>query len=302
MKKSLLFSLLPMLAASSLSATDLKGELENVYVKAANTLLFFTSEDIISSGTYTFDNDDQTLHTFFFPMTYQFKSDSDFYNFYADGSIGYSKYREKNLLFRGSNDEIDIKTYALKAGGGIRLNIAKDTQVMLGASYIYSKADSDYKTPKPLGNDLVDSALNYVFNSNNHFNTYELYGEAGYHPVIDGYAPYAEADIRYFNTMIDDPYIDDTTSTVSKLKLGVVTPPVANIAHMPIKLEFYAWDVLVFGDMQDALDMDNFYVAGMTLHFDTAHYTDLITGVKFDINLVKGDKIDGINFGFGLDF
>ena len=29
-----------------------QNEIENVYVKAANTLLFFTSENIISSGSY----------------------------------------------------------------------------------------------------------------------------------------------------------------------------------------------------------------------------------------------------------
>ena len=298
---------LPFYTALALTQVqaDFKNELENVYVKAANTLLFFTSENIISSGAYDFGSDDSTLKTTFFPLTHQFESDSNFYNFYVNGSIGYSKYKEKNIIFRGTLDELKIKTYALKLGGGVRLNISQDTDMMLGGSYIYSKVNSDYNTAQPLSSiDPVDRALDYVFNSNTNFDTLEAFTSIGYHPTINEYNPYIRGDIRYFDTKINDTFatISDTTSTISKLKVGVITPPITSIGALPLKLEFYASDVFISGDMKDALDTNNFYVLGTTFHLGTTTLNKWISDVSFDVNIVRGNNIDGVNFGFGLSF
>jgi len=309
MKKLTLLPLLSTLIFSQAHA-DLRGEMEDVYVKAANTILFFTSEDIISSGSYEFSKEDETLDTTFFPLTHHFESDSDFYNFYVNGSIGYSKYRDDNLNLRGSLDAIKIKTYALKMGGGVRMNILEDTDMMIGGSYIYSKVNSDYITTQPLSpsdstiEGQIDRALNYVFNSDNDFNTYEFFTSVGYHPTINEYKPYVTADIRYFDTKIDDPYatISDVSSAISKLKVGVITPPVATIVGLPLKLEFYASEVFISGDMNEAMDTDNFFVLGSTFHLGTTTLIKEVSEVSFDINIVRGDNLDGFNFGFGLSF
>ncbi len=305
MKKYTLLPLLSTLILSQVHA-DLKNEMEDSYVKGINTILFFTSEDIISSGSYEFDSKDETLDTTFFPLTHHFESDSDFYNFYVNGSIGYSKYRLENInRGAGSLDTIKIKTYALKLGGGIRMNILEDTDMMIGGSYIYSKVNSDYKTPQPLNSsDPVDKAINYVFNNKDDYNTYELFTSVGYHPTINEYKPYVRGDIRYFDTKIDDPYasVSDVTSTISKLKVGVITPPVTNIADLPLKLEFYASEVFISGDMNDAMDTDNFFVAGTTFHLGTSTLVDWVSEVSFDVNIVRGDNLDGFNWGFGFSF
>jgi len=309
MKKTILLPLLSALMLPQANAgVDPTPLFEDAYLKAANTLLFFTSENIISSGSYEFGSSEQTLDTLFFPMIHHFESDSDFYNFFVNGSIGYSKYQENNIDIRnnGELDELDVKTYALKLGGGIRMNIFKDGDMMIGGSYIYSKVKSNYMASIPLDttNDFIDAAINNVFNSNKSFDTYELFTSVGYHPTINEYKPYFNADIRYFDTKIDDPYatISDTASTISKLKLGVVTPPVMSIKDLPLKLEFYASDVLLWGDMKDALESDNFYVLGTTFHLGTSTLSNWISEVSFDINVVKGDNFDGFNFGFGFDF
>ena len=112
------------------------------------------------------------------------------------------------------------------------MNILQDTDMLIGGSYIYSKVNSDYKTPQPLNStDPIDRALDYVFNSDNTFNTYEIFTSIGYHPTINEYKPYIRGDIRYFDTKIDDPFatISDTVSTISKLKVGVITPPITSI-------------------------------------------------------------------------
>jgi hypothetical protein len=307
MKKAILLPLLSTLMLSQVQAANpLIGPIEDVYIKGSNTLLFFTSENIISSGSYEFGSSDQTLDTLFFPMTHHFESDSDFYNFFVNGSVGYSKYQENNIDLRNDGlDELDIKTYALKLGGGIRMNIFKDADMMIGGAYIYSKVKSDYKTPDPLDTgDVLDQALDYVFNTDRDFDTYELFTSIGYHPTINEYKPYFNADIRYFDTKIDDPYatVSDSASTISKLKIGVITPSVISIKELPLKLEFYASDVLLWGDMKEALESDNFYVLGTTFHLGTSGMSDWISEVSFDINIVKGDNFDGFNFGFGFNF
>lgn len=299
--------LLPLLSTVLLSQVQagFQNEVENVYIKAANTLLFFTSENIISSGSYEFGDEDSTLDTTFLPLTHHFESDSDFYNFYVNGSIGFSNFREDNLNLRASLDAIKIKTYALKLGAGVRMNILEDTDMMVGASYIYSKVNSDYVTPQPLSaSNPVDRALDYVFNSDNDFNTYEFFTSIGYHPTINEYKPYIRGDIRYFDTKIDDPFatISDTISTIGKIKVGVITPPVTSIKGLPLKLEFYASDVLISGDMREALDTNNFYVLGTTFHLGTTTLNDWVSEVSFDINIVRGDNLDGFNWGFGFSF
>ena len=301
------YTLLPLLSTLILSQAnaDLLNEAENAYVKGVNSILFFTSEDIISSGSYEFSSENETLDTHFFPVTYHFDSDSDFYNFYVNGSIGYSKYKENYLEFRGSLDEIKIRTYALKLGGGVRMNILKDTDMMVGASYLYSKVNSDYHTSKPLSSsDPVDRAVDYVFNSDNDYNTFEFVTSLGYHPTINEYEPYIRGDIRYFDTEIDDVYatITNTTAVISKLKVGVITPEVTNIAGLPLKLEFYASEVFVGGDMDDAMELDNFFVAGTTFHLGTTSLNDWVSEVSFDVNIVRGDNLDGFNWGFGFSF
>jgi len=289
-----IFATLLLLGASSLYA-DTQSTLANTYAKGVNAILFFTSEDVISSGHYSFDNSDTTLNTHFIPFTYQFDSESDFYNFYANGSIGFSKYEEP----LSATEELDITTYAVKVGGGVRFKLAEDTDLMTGVSYLYSRADSTFKTDQVLTDDLKE-----ILNSSRTHHTYELSSSIGYHPTIRGYQPYARAGIRYFKTDIDTPYtsISETTSTLSKLKVGVITPAVTTLYGLPLKLEFYASEVFLTGDMDDVLGFDHFFMAGTTAHLGTNTLVSWVDEVTFDVNIVKGENFDGFNFGFGLSF
>jgi hypothetical protein len=305
MRLGTLFPLLCAIASSSLYA-DFKSELGDSYAKGVNALLFFTSEDIISSGHYTFDNWSTTLDTHFIPFTYQFESNSDIYNFYANGSIGFSKYEEDVDLARGSQDKVNMTTYAIKIGGGMRIDIAKDTDMMIGASYIYSKVKSSYSTSKPLDKTAPkDKEIDTILNSNRSHNTYELSSSIGYHPTLsNGYQPYARVGMRYFDTSVDAPYatISDTESSIVKIKAGVVTPVVTSIYDLPLKLEFYTSGIFIGGDMSEILNIDNFFVAGTTFHLGSSSIVKWVDEVTFDINVVKGDNFDGFNFGLGLSF
>jgi len=55
----------------SASYADLKNDLANRYAEGVNTILFFTSEDVICSGHYTFDNfGDKDVHKFYAVFSY----------------------------------------------------------------------------------------------------------------------------------------------------------------------------------------------------------------------------------------
>ena len=71
MKKTILLPLLSALMLPQANAgVDPTPLFEDAYLKAANTLLFFTSENIISSGSYEFGSSEQTLDTLLFPMSF----------------------------------------------------------------------------------------------------------------------------------------------------------------------------------------------------------------------------------------
>jgi len=81
-----------------------------------------------------------------------------------------------------------------------------------------------------------------------------------------------------------------------------VTPVVTSIEGLPLKLEFYASNVFISGDMREALDTNSFYVLGTTFHLGTTTLNEWVSEVSFDVNIVRGDNLDGFNFGFGLSF
>ncbi len=296
---------LSVLIFSTVNA-DFKNELANVYAQGVNTVLFFTSEDIISSGHYTFEDSETTLDTHVIPLSYHFKSDSDFYNFYVNGSIGFSKYEEEKIDFgRGTLDTIEMMTYALKVGGGIRMNVLPDTDMMVGGAYIYSRVNSDFKTSKVLDrNNPDEKAIDEILNSHQIHHTYELSTSIGYHPILNEYKPYFRVGTRYFKTNVDVPYatISDTTSVISKLKAGVVTPELTKIYNLPLKLEFYASEIFLSGDMDDVLGCKHFFVLGTTFHLASPIEKEWIKEVTLDINMARGENFDGFNFGFGVSF
>ncbi len=299
---------------------DFKDDLAKEYARGVNAILFFTSEDIISSGHYTFDALDATLESYFFPFKFAFKSDCDDYNYFLNGSIGFSDYNKNNIDFnRDTKDSFSLRTYALKLGGGTRFNTSPDTHINLGAAYIYSNVSGSYKTAIPLDtDDPSDKAIQEILGSDQNHHTFEVSSAFKYHPVIQNYKPYVSLGVRHIRTKVDDSYvrIPDIKSSISKLSMGVITPPVTEVFGMPLRLEPYASYIYLAGDIDNALDIDSFYVVGTTLRFGSYALTcwvedvaklkrDSMNWVKdltLDMSLIKGDNFDGFNIGLGVRF
>lgn len=316
MKKLLI--LLSFLTLSSYA--DTKSTLANEYTRSLNAILFFTSEDLISSGHYTFHAFDATLDSYFFPFKYAFKSDCDDYNYFVNGSIGFSNYAQHNVdLNRNTKDAFNFRTYALKLGGGTRFNTSPNTHINLGAAYIYSHVSGSYMTSNPLDmSNPIDKMIHDTLNTNHNHHTFEVSSAFKYHPIINDYKPYISLGIRHFRTKIDDSYalIPDIQSSISELKVGVITPPVAEVFDLPLRIEPYASYIYLAGDIDNALNLNSFYVVGTTLRLSSYALTcwvedvaslkrdtmDWIKELTFDVNFVKGDNFDGFNIGLGVKF
>ena len=134
----------------------------------------------------------------------------------------------------------------------------------------------------------------YILNSDETHHTYELSTSIGYHPTINEYQSYVRAGIRHFSTNVDTEYatISDTTSLITKLKAGVITPPVTTIYGLPLKLEFYALEIFLAGDMDDVLDIDNFFVVGTTAHLSASSIVSWIDDDSFNVKMLRGDNFD----------
>jgi len=316
MKKFLI--LLSFLTVSSYA--DFENTVANEYAKGVNAILFFTSEDIISSGHYTFDAMDGELDSYFFPFKYSFNNDCDDYSYFINGSIGFSDFTQNHIEFRpGIVDAISLRTYALKLGGGVRVNTSEDTYMNLGAAYMYSRVAGDYKTNTLLDTSNPDDKIvDEIYNSHQNHHTFELSSSFKYQPVIHGYKPYVKLGARYFTTKIDDTYttIPNINSSIFKLKVGVITPEITEIYGLPLHIEPYAAYIHLAGDIDDTLKTDALYVLGTIFHFGSHSFTcwvedvaslkrdsmDWIKEVTFNMNYVKGDTLDGFNVGFGVRF
>ena len=288
------------------------------HMRSLNTILFFTTEDIISSGHFRFKTFNSHLDNYFFPFSFTIKSDSNAFDYYLNGSVGFSKYKQKNIDFhRGSIDNYKLDNYAFKLGTGLQYHTSKNTDFKVGVSYIYSFLDAKYKTSTPLTG-ANDKIIHSLLNQTKQYNTFEVSSAFSYHPHIADYKPYSKLSIHHFSTYIDDTYASKHTlnSSILKLKVGVITPSVAELFGLSLTLEPYAAVLRTYGDIEDSLDFNTIYVLGNTFHlnaypvtcwvedFVTLHRDsmDWVKEITLDINIIKGHHFNGFNLGLGVKF
>jgi hypothetical protein len=316
MKNILILFLLLYINASA----DFMKNVTQTHIKSLNTILFFASEDSISSGQFRFKTFDSNLDNYFFPFSFPIESQSDDFHYYLNGSIGFSNYKQNNIdLNRGSIDSYKLHNYAFKLGTGLQYHTSKDTDFEMGVSYIYSFLDAKYKSAIPLsGTTPNDKIINSLLNHTKQYNTFEVSSAFNYHPHISYYKPYSKLSIHHFSTYIDDKYASKHTlnSSILKLKLGLITPSVAELFGLSLTLEPYASVLRAYGDIEDSLDLNTIYVLGNTFHLNAYPVTcwvedfvslhrnsmDWVKEITLDINIIKGHNFNGFNIGFGVKF
>ena len=316
MKYCLLFFLL-----ISLHAEDtFKQRVMQTHIRSLNTTLFFASEEIISSGHFRFKTSHATLDNYFFPFSFPFKSSDACYDYYLNGSIGYSKYIQKNMyLFKNSDDKYHLHNYALKIGGGVKYQFSTFSDLKLGASYIHSYLYGKYQTKKTIDISSSDSKMIHtLLNDNKHYHTFEISSAISYHPTYKDYHPYATASIRHFSTHLNKTILSKSVleSTITQLKLGLTTPAISELFGLSLTLEPYVSVLHAFGDIDNTLNLHTVYVLGNTFRLNAYPVTcwvedltsfqrdsmHLIRDITLDVNIAKGYYFKGFNIGLGVKF
>ncbi len=300
--RSLCLSTLVLIAPLSADEVDdAISRFTNSYHAGSNALMIFTSQDLISGGSYTFE-DENDLKLYSIPYKYHFKN-SSWYNYFAKFSLGYSSYTEKvNLVESLPSSRLLIETYAARIGLGVRFKTAYDIDFSLSTSLIYSYTNGDFNYGSHELKDAL-ARLDDVLNSSSSNYTSEVTAGVAYHKVIAEYKPYAELESSLFYTSSSFELTDYTAQSLyTKLTAGVLSPPLFTLYDVPVKLEGYFNQVFISGEMVDTFNIKNYSTLGTTFHLDATKYNEYISEVYINFNVLRGHNIEGYNYGFGASF
>ncbi len=294
------------LLAVQLSAQEIHDVVKSAYHSGVNALMIFTSQDIMSGGTYKFD-DGSRLSIYELPYVHHFKSDSSFYNYFMKVGLGYSHYKEDVDFNLETTDTMRMDTYAIRLGGGVRFQTQYDVDFLISASLIYSHTTGDYNYNSKASEEFLKPLIDDIVNSSNNNYTYEVSAGVTYHTVYKEYSPYVAAEMSFFDTKTSLDFSSDlinfdSQSSFYKLKAGVISPVLFRTYKSPTKVEGYLQEVILQGEVVDSFELKNYTMIGVTFHLDISDETDYMSELYIDFNLVNGSNITGMNFGLGAKF
>ena len=325
MKKILLCCsfLLPL----SLQADALTDDLRDSSLANVNALIILTTQDMLTSGKYTF-SDGGTIKIYNIPTYYHFNPFVNNFNFFVNGSLGYSVLNNKidfqadipDPRYRPA-DDIEYETIAVRLGGGVRYVSSIDIYALVGFDYIYSSIKNSYDYNSPGSQEDLRPIFEAAFaNQKSHAYTYELFWKIGYAPSWAEWKPYVELQVNYFDTKSDLSTSEllsfRSTSGGSRLKVGFETPQFINVGKTGLSLEFYISGNAFIGDVKETLGFDGYgsSAALMHLYFHKGFYGEvddmlyhapsLLDRIDLMVESVEGNGISGYNIGLsaGFDF
>lgn len=278
--------------------------LQETHLANINTILIFTSQDSISSGTYHFTKVGISMDIYHLPFTYHFKSNKN-YNYFLVGNVGYSRTYLSNdsvpldsIVFDYNSE---IKTYTAGIGGGIRYNITKDFAVLTGMELIYSRSGSSIKT----SNTNITSSAKNLFNKNYTDNfTYKFFTLAEYQTEICDFKPYASLGYRLYQTKsslnVDSARTFTTQSSATTLTLGIETPMLYKNNVNYLTLEGYFNTNYIGGDVAKTVKFDSYETVGFFTYWYTPDQPKSIKRFFIDMNTVRSKGLEGYNVGVGF--
>ena len=314
------FSVLLAVLQASVVDDLKKSSLSNI-----NALIILTSQDMLTSGRYTFsdavDKDSATMRIYNLPMYYHFDPVFYDFNFFVNGSLGYSDIGGDLKIVSSEPDYMQYQTIALRLGGGVRYKSSTDIVLLGGFDFIYSyiKNRYDYKSAESRKDlqSLFDSTFS---NQSSNAYTYEFFFKLGYFPNWAEWKPYVEWGNNYFDSKTDletkSLLSFHSSSAGTTLKLGFETPQFIHIYKTGLSTEFFVAGNAFAGDVRDTLGFDGYGSAAALLHLylnqgffgdvDEAlgHAPSILNRVDLMVESVSGEGIKGYNIGLsaGFDF
>ena len=284
-----------------------QNDAQRFLLATTNSLMIFTSQDLMSSGRYSFDDGANTrVKITSIPFTYHFEpSFTKWFNFFAYGSVGKSQtYTE---VFWNIFDELDtttFDTYAIKAGGGMRVKSSYDLEFLMGVSFIYSYIQNSYQFNSQFSQDNRE-VLEELFANKNLINySYEFFSTLAYRPNFGGYKPYILLNFHLYDTKANleaENLTNLTTkSSLSQLKLGIETKElIFPYKDIGVSFEVYTIGNGLDGDVAETF-IDTYGESGILTHLYTKSHIYGISRFSLGYSQVLGENFSGYNLGFGL--
>ena len=297
--------LLCLLLTPLLYAEDLKTELgEKIFKANINTLLIFTSQDGLNTGTYNFKHIGTNMDVMHLPFLYHFDSDTR-YNWFILGNVGYSRVYMHERRSEGVLDlKEHVKTYTAGLGGGIRYKYNKELSFLGGVEFIYSRAGISVQPKDSLGGAIED-----FFNANYNDNlTYKFMARAAYEKLYKGYRPYLSVDFDTYDTKSSFTFKSlrniDSQSSVLTLSSGVESPSLQNFGKNYMTFEGYWHYSYLFGSIEDIVKFNDFGTLGGVLYYYTPASPAFASRFFLEVSSVFSGGIEGYNVGVGftMDF
>ena len=268
-----------------------------------NSILIFTSQDAISSGTYNFTSIGATMDIYHIPFIYQFNSKKD-YNFFILGNVGYSRsYISNDADYNGTllNYNTDLRTYTAGIGGGIRYKITSSASLLGGMEFIYSRSGYSIKTP----HDSVNAAFNNLFAGNDNENiTYKFFTLYEYRPQIYDFKPYFTFGYKLYQTKASINYDSlksfTTQSSVTTATIGVESPKLYRFDEDYVTLESYFNNNYLGGDIQKSVLFDNYATLGIIGYLYTPTTPSFAKRFFIELSTVRSRGLEGYNAGVGF--
>jgi hypothetical protein len=258
------------------------------------------SQKSFESGAHNLQ-DNEKMNSFFVAFRYNFESNSDV-NIYLNGAFGLAKFENNEPMLGVLGDRSVVENKNLELGGGVRYKINSESYLAVGGGVIYSQTNAKYEsnTLTSLANQTL---IEQLYNTNEAYNsyTYQANMKYDYETKVKGYEPYFSAALGYYYTNIQD--LDETSSSVlGHMKAGIYSPELIKVFDLPFKVELYAQETFLLGDVKESMDMTNFTQVGMAFHLYTNTLVKYVDNVYFDVNYVTGENIEGLHIGLSASF
>jgi len=292
----------------NLFASNVGDAIKKINVTTINTLLIFTSQKGLNSGSYTFTNtpSDVDMKIYHLPFSYTFKSDSNLHYFVV-GNVGYSrvglsetgKAYEEGLIINSNND---IQTYTMGLGGGISYDIYKNLKIAGGLEFIYSRAGVSISNTRGDIADIIDDLFDDNYSENL---TYKFFTALKYEQEIAGYKPYSSLEFSLYDTKstfsLDDVASFESQSKVLSLNIGCESPKLYSYSNENyLTLKAYIEGHLLSGVVKDIAKVSKYGSFGGVIYWYTDDAPWWASRFFVELNRVKGDGIHGYNIGAGF--
>lgn len=261
---------------------------------------------MLTSGSYSFKGGGD-LSLCNFPIYHHFDPFWGKFNFFANGSIGYSKIKKDLDVGFEHPDHMEYQTVPMRFGGGICYLNRYDISILGGANIIYSyiKNIYDYNSEETMN--LIKPIFDQAFaNQSSKAYTYEAFWKIGYYPKWNEWKPYCEFINNYFQSTakVNLNTISDfkSTSAGAIMKIGFETPNFIHLNKMDISTEFYIAHNTFDGDVRDTLGFEEYLSTAMLIHLYFNDILPLLNRIDFMIEKSKGGGLDGYNIGIGTGF